>query len=132
MPHEEASIWLRRFLDALERFDGQAVAEHLSDDIRHIEYPNALIPKGLIRDKQTMTKSLDSGRQNLARQSYRVTNLLVQGDRLAFESDWEGELARPLGKLPAGYIMKATFGVFLRFENGKVTSWHNFDCFEPF
>lgn len=132
MSHEDAAAWVRRFLDALERFDAESVSAFLSDEVTHVEYPNALLPKGLTRDKAAMLNSLHSGRKNLTRQTYQLGSVVADGDFIAFEAAWEGELAQSVGGTAAGSVMKANFGVFLRLKNGKVTSWHNYDCFEPF
>jgi len=40
-------------------------------------------------------------------------------------------LAVPLATLPAGSQMRAHFAMFLDFEDGKITSQRNYDCFDP-
>lgn len=50
---------------------------------------------------------------------------------VALEVLWEGTLAIPLGSLPVGGVMRAHFGVFLTFRDGKIVQQHNYDCFEP-
>jgi ketosteroid isomerase-like protein len=38
----------------------------------------------------------------------------------------------PLGSLAAGDTMRARFGVFLTFRDGRILRQHNYDCFDPF
>ena len=46
--------------------------------------------------------------------------------------DWSATLKVPVGSLPAGGTLRASFGVFLTFREGRILSQHNYDCFEPF
>lgn len=133
MDRPTATTFLRDFLDALEAFDADRVGAVLSDDVVHVEHPNALLPSGLRRDKATMLKSLASGRKTLSQQTYTLTSVVVDGDVIAFEADWEGTLAIPLKDKKPGDKMTANFAVFLKLDDGgKVKTWNNYDCFQPF
>ena len=63
--------------------------------------------------------------------SYEVLSALASGGRVAMEVQWTGTLAVPLGSLPAGEQMRARFGVFLDFRDGRIAAQRNYDCFEP-
>ncbi len=56
---------------------------------------------------------------------------VAEGDRVAMEVRWTGTLAVAMGSLPAGGTMRAHFGVFLYFRDGKIAGQRNYDCFEP-
>jgi ketosteroid isomerase-like protein len=132
MDRPTAALFLRNFLDALEQFDAAAVGAVLADDVVHVEHPNALLARGLTRDKATMLASLASGRQTLQSQRYQLRSVVVDGDTIAFEAEWTGTLAIALKDKQPGDAMTAAFAVFLHLEHGKVKRWNNYDCFQPF
>lgn len=57
---------------------------------------------------------------------------LAFADRVALEVLWVGTLAVPVGALAEGAEMRAHFGVFLTFREGRIVRQHNYDWFEPF
>ena len=78
-----------------------------------------------------MAESFAKGRRLLARQTYEIRNEVVAANKVALEVLWTGLLAVPLGALPAGSQMRAHFAMFLDFEDGKIISQRNYDCFDP-
>jgi len=65
-------------------------------------------------------------------QRYEIRNALANGDRVALEVEWTATLKVPVGKIPAGGQMRAHFGVFIDFRDGKIVGQRNYDCFDPF
>ncbi len=45
---------------------------------------------------------------------------------------WVGILAVPVGQLNVGDEMRAHFGVFVTFRDGRIVRQRNYDCFDPF
>lgn len=123
----------RRFLAALERFDGPDVVGPLwTEDVRFRELPNLLVPAGRVRSRAQALEGLGMARKVLSAQRYEVRRVVEQGDTLAVELGWTGTLKVPLGKTPIGGELKATFAAFVTFRDGLICEQANFDCYEPF
>ena len=101
-------------------------------EVRQEELPNRLVPTGAVRDLAALREAAKRGRGVLRGQRYAVRSALVQGTRVALETLWVGELAVPIGALPAGAEMRAHFAMFLDFDGERIRSQRNYDCFEPF
>lgn len=61
-----------------------------------------------------------------------MRNAVASGNAVALEVDWSATLRVPVGSLAAGDTMRASFGVFLEYRDGKICAQRNYDCFEPF
>jgi len=101
-------------------------------DVEQREFPNQLVREGAIRDLATLLAGQERGKRVLSSEKYEIVNSLEDRDRLALEVIWRGTLAIPLGSIPAGGTLKAHFGVFLTFREGRISRQHNYDCFDPF
>jgi len=120
------------YLGALQAGEvGDPLKRFFTDDVRQIELPNRLNPLGQESDLSSMLKRSEQGRKILSKQCYEIVSEIAQGRRAAVEARWTGVLAVPLGTLPAGSEMKAHFAMFFEFEEGKIASQRNYDCFEP-
>jgi ketosteroid isomerase-like protein len=126
----------RRYLAAIEAGVGgdasDARFEFFAPDVVQVEYPNQLVPKGAERNLAAIIEAGARGRKVLRAQRYEVRIALAQGSEVALEVLWVGTLAVPIGALAAGAEMRAHFGVFLTFRDGRIVRQHNYDCFEPF
>ena len=123
----------RRYLHLIETSTNpDDFLEVLHPDIRQQEFPNRLVEAGAVRTRDDMLDGVRRGAMVMAAQRYEITNILASGDQVAVEVVWEGTLAVNIGNLKAGEIMKAYFGLFMRFEDGKVIEQRNYDCFEAF
>lgn len=134
MPDEPSNLaTARRYLAAIEaRVDGATLAAFFDPEVVQEEFPNRLTPNGARRDLAALLAGQARGRQVLAAERYEVLGALAGGERVALEVAWSGTLAIPLGEqLPAGFVMRARFGVFLDFRDGKIVAQRNYDCFEP-
>lgn len=121
----------RAYLRALEARDGTAL-DHYAPDVRQIEHPNRLSPKGAERDLAALREAAERGRIAIAHETYTLESATSEGDRVALEVTWTGTLAIPLGTLQPGDVLRARFAVFLEYRDGRIVSQHNYDCFEPF
>src|SRR5687768_1459071 len=130
---EENVETARRYLAALERrADASEVGDFFAPDVVQEEFPNRLVPQGARRDLQALTEGRERGLRAMSAESYELLNVVASGDSVALEVLWTGTLAVPFGSLPAGGALRAHFGVFLDFRDGKIVGQRNYDCFEPF
>lgn len=131
---ESANLTLaRRYLHALEtEAEPEALSAFFTEDVVQREYPNRLVPEGATRDLVALLEGNRRGRSVLGNQRYEVRSAVGEGDVLALEVSWSAVLKVPLGKLAPGDTMRAEFGVFLTFRDGRICSQRNYDCFEPF
>jgi ketosteroid isomerase-like protein len=122
---------VRRYFDALEagRVDDAMTA--FAPEVVQIELPNALKPKGDRRDLHQLRADAERGAQLLRWQRYAMKSALAEGDKLALEVDWEGELAVPLGSLAAGDKMRVQSAMFFEFAGDLIVRQTNYDCFLP-
>jgi len=81
-------------------------------------------------DLAAALEGAERGKKLMARQIYRITHEIADGDRVALEVEWLGTLAVPFGALLAGGQVKALSGVFLDFREGKIIRQRNYDCYE--
>jgi ketosteroid isomerase-like protein len=123
----------RRYIRALEDgATGEALAIFFHPEVVQREYPNRLVPTGATRDLRALLEGAERGQKVMSAQRYEVRHAVEQGDTVALEVDWSGTLQVPVGALPAGGTMRASFAVFLTFRDGRILSQRNYDCFEPF
>lgn len=128
----------RAYLAAIERGteaghdDPEGALPFYHPSVRQEELPNRLVPAGAVRDLAGLREAAARGRGVLRGQRYAVRSALAQGNRVALETLWVGELAVAVGTLPAGGQMRAHFAMFLEFEGERIRAQRNYDCFEPF
>ena len=121
----------RSYLRAIEQGEtGAGLGKFFAPDVVFEEFPNLVAPHGRRRDLTAALEGAERGKKLMARQIYRITHEIADGDRVALEVEWVGTLAVPFGTLPAGGQMKAMSGVFLDFREGKIIRQRNYDCYE--
>jgi ketosteroid isomerase-like protein len=111
---------------------GEALARWFTPDVVQEEFPNRLVPTGARRGLAELLDGAERGQQVLSAQTFEVLTRMASGERVALEVQWTGTLAIPLGSLAAGDAMRARFGVFLDFRDGRISAQRNYDCFDPF
>lgn len=122
----------REYFRAIERgATGDALAAFFTPDVVQREFPNRLVPNGMTRDLAAILDGAVRGQKVMRSQRIEILDSVGDGDRLALEVQWIGTLAMPIGSLSAGSEMRARFGVFLRFRDGRIAQQHNYDCFDP-
>jgi ketosteroid isomerase-like protein len=109
-----------------------AVAEFFAADAVMHELPNPIAPHGRKRTLADLHAAFGAGRRLLRSQTYDVRSVIEMGDEVAAEVEWTGILNVPFQRLPAGYEMKASIGMFFTFRAGKIVSQRNYDCYQPF
>jgi ketosteroid isomerase-like protein len=119
------------FLRALEARDGSAET-YFAPDVVQVEFPNRLVPSGARRDLAALREASERGKRVVGNERYEVRNGLEHGNEVALEVVWTATLVVPIGTLAAGATMRAHFGVFFTFRDGKIVSQRNYDCFDPF
>lgn len=123
----------RRYLAALESGAvGDDLAAFFTPDVEQIEFPNRLMPAGARRDLVALLGGAVRGQQVMRGQTFAIRHAVAAGDDVALEVVWTGTLAVPIGTPAAGDEMRAHFGVFLTFRDGKIGSQRNYDCFDAF
>ena len=131
-PSESTNLTLaRRYLEAIEKGESGDSLAFFTEDMVQEEFPNRLTPRGARRDLAALKEAAERGRKVITAQRYEVLNAIASGDQVALEVQWTGTLAIPFGSIPAGGEMRARFGVFLEFREGKIARQRNYDCFEP-
>jgi ketosteroid isomerase-like protein len=130
---EEANLnTVRAYLAALEAGEsGEALGHFFNADYRMTELPNRLNPNGRESGLANAIERSKQGKTVLRSQRYEIVSSLAQGNRVAFEVQWSGVLAIPLGTLTPASEMKAYFAMFLELRDGKISLQRNYDCFEP-
>jgi ketosteroid isomerase-like protein len=122
---------VRCYLRSIEDGDSAALADLLTPDITVTQLPNRIYPNGSRSGIAQMSEAFEKGRKLLASQSYEIKTALATADSVAVEVLWTGTLAAPFGNLAAGAKMRAHSAMFFIFEDGKIASQRNYDCFEP-
>lgn len=110
---------------------GAALARFFTPDVVIQEMPNRIAPRGSTSDLTKALQRAERGKEIFARQSYNITNLLADGNRVALEIDWLGVTAISVQSLPAGGEMRDHVAIFLEFREGRIARQNHYDCFEP-
>jgi ketosteroid isomerase-like protein len=130
---EEENLHLvRSYLNALQSGEaGDSLRRFFTEDVQQIEMPNQLNKLGQQSNLENILQRSEQGLKVLRNQQYEIVSEMAQGDCVAVEARWTGVLAIPLGTLPSGAEMKASFAIFFRFRDGRIAIQRNYDCFDP-
>lgn len=124
---------VKAYFAALEAgADDAILRSFFADDVIQREYPNRLVAEGATRTLEDLVLAHQRGKKVIEGQRFEIRSAVAEGDNVALEVDWSGILRVALGKLEAGATLRAAFGVFITFRDGKISSQRNYDCFEPF
>lgn len=121
----------QRYLRRLAAWDLAGVVSMFGSDIQQTEYPNRTNPDGRWRDRHAVIADAEASRRRFAWQSYEVVKSMAEGETVALEVIWRGELAAPLGELPVGTELASHSAIFLEFRHGRIVAQRNYDCFLP-
>jgi ketosteroid isomerase-like protein len=108
-----------------------ALLELLDPGVRVTEHPNALNPRGMVRDRDAVVAGFLAGKRLLAAQAFDVHELAVDGDRVAVRATWRGTIGAAAGPFPAGAELVAHIAAWLTVDGGRVREHETFDCYEP-
>ena len=104
----------------------------LHPEVRVVERPNALNPRGAVRDREGVEAGFLAGKQLLSAQSIEIHDLLALDDRAAVRSTWRGTVGIDTPAFGSGTELVAYLAAFIRVEDGRVREHETFDCYEPF
>ena len=106
-----------------------AIDELLDPEMRFIERPNRVSPRGSERDREQVLASVEQGRELLQEQRFDVVDHLVAGDTVATRVVWTGKLAVEAPPLAAGSRLRADSSMYFDFRDGRILRQENYDCF---
>ena len=123
---------VERFLAAFDRRwpTDDELGELLAPEVRFVERPNLVNPRGSERDAAAIRAALEQGRKLLAWQSYEARDHVASGDTVVTRIRWRGELAVDAGPWPAGTQLAAWCVAHYRIADGRIVHIEQHDCYE--
>jgi len=112
------------YLRAVEAMDLDATAAMFHPDVLVTEHPNRLNPSGKRYDAAELRAAGERGKAIMARQTYAVRALTVEGERAVAQIAWTGELVN-------GATMRAQICSVIELLDGRIWRQEQYDCFEP-
>jgi ketosteroid isomerase-like protein len=122
---------IQRYLKSIEDGNYAYLAELFADSAIVEQLPNRIYPNGIRAGVAKMSEAFEKGRKLLSKQTYEIKSHVLSDEKIAVEVLWTGTLALAFGSLAAGSAMRAHSAMFFEFQNGKIVSQRNYDCFEP-
>lgn len=110
--------------------DAESLNRFYTDDVVQEEFPNRLMPNGATRDLEAIKDGRRKGKALLAAENFEVVNVVASGDSVAMEVIWTGTVKIAAGPFAPGQLLRARFGVFLDFRDGRIARQRNYDCFD--
>ena len=129
-----------RQTDIIERYltliadpsvDVERIAELLDDDMRFVERPNLVNPRGTTRNVAELLTSVAQGRQLLEGQNFEIVDHVVAGDTIATRVVWTGTVAVDAPPYRAGSCIRADSFMHFTLRDGRIAHQENYDCFHP-
>jgi ketosteroid isomerase-like protein len=122
----------REYIRAIESgATGDALARFFTPDVAITEMPNKIGPHGSVSNLERALQGAERGQQLFKRQTYTITNILADEDRVALELDWTGITAVQIQNLPPNSEVRDHAAIFLHFRDGRIARQSHYDCFEP-
>ena len=124
---------VERWLAAFDRrwpTEGE-LEELLASEVRVVERPNLVSPRGSERDLPAMRAGIEAGRGLLAWQRYDVRDHVASGDLVVTRMRWSGELAIDAGSWPKGTTLSAWCVAHYRLAGGRIVEIEQHDCYDP-
>jgi ketosteroid isomerase-like protein len=109
----------------------EALLELLHPEVCVTERPNALNPRGAVRDRDAVVAGFLAGKRLLAAQAIEIHELLVSGERVAVRATWKGTIGQGSEALAAGTQLVAHIAAWLSVADGRIREHDTFDCYEP-
>jgi ketosteroid isomerase-like protein len=125
---------VRRYFEIVADLSSSADAllAVLDPGVRITEHPNAIAPRGAVRDRDGVLAGFLAGKRLLAAQSIVLHEVLVAGDRVAARATWRGTIGQDTASLAAGTELVAHIAALLTVRDGRIREHETFDCYEPF
>lgn len=123
---------VERFLAAFTRRwpSGAELDELLAPDVRLVDRPNLLNPRGGDRDAAAVRAGIEAGKALLAWQAYEVRDHVARGDLVVSRLCFTGELAIDAGDWPRGTLLRAWCVAHYRFADGRIAEIEQHDAYE--
>jgi ketosteroid isomerase-like protein len=122
----------REYIRAIESgATGDALARFFTPDVAITEMPNKIGPHGSVSNLEKALQGAARGQQLFKRQTYTITNILADEERVALDLDWSGITAVQIQNLPPNSEMRDHAAIFLHFRDGRIARQHHYDSFEP-
>ncbi len=124
---------VQRYYEVVANLDSTAdeLLAVLHPDVRVVEHPNAISPRGSVRDRDAVVAGFLAGKKLLSAQSFDLHELLVSGERVAVRTTWRGTIAHASPALPEASELVAHIAGFLTVADGRILEHETFDCYEP-
>jgi ketosteroid isomerase-like protein len=104
----------------------------LDPQLRVVEHPNLVTPRGAVRDVEGTLAGFRAGKALLREQVFDVHEVLTSGERAVVRATWRGTIGIDAGPFRAGQELVARVAALLRVRDGRVVEHETFDCYEPF
>jgi ketosteroid isomerase-like protein len=111
--------------------DVERIAELLDADMRFVERPNLVNPRGSTRDVAQVLASVGHGRRLLEAQRFDIIDHVVAGDTVATRVIWTGTPAVDAPPYRAGSCIRADSFMHFTLRDGRIAHQENYDCFHP-
>lgn len=122
---------VRAYIAAVEAQDLDAVQNWLHDDVEVTEHPNAVSPNGRRYGKAELRDAGQKGKDLMASEDYKITSVLVDGDRAVLQMEWTGTLNATHGHRQKDHVMRAHICSVIQLRDGKIWRQEQYDCFHP-
>lgn len=124
---------VKRYFEIVEDLSSSldALLAVLHPTVRITEHPNAITPRGAVRDRDAVVAGFLAGKRLLVAQTIEVHELLVAGNRVAVRSTWRGTIGEGTDSIPAGTELVAHSAGILTVEDASIREHETFDCYEP-
>ena len=106
------------------------IAAREENGARIVEHPNAINPRGTVRDRDTAVAALVAGKRLLSAQAFDLHEVVVSGDRVAVRATWRGTIGEGTEALPSGTELVAHVAAWLTVADGRIREHETFDCYE--
>ncbi len=116
------------YLAALDAFDPDATAQHLTPDVIQTDFPNLFTPTRKDRGLQDILTGAREAGYFLNAQRTEVTAMLARGEEVAVEAIWTGVLKGEMGPLKAGDTLRIYMAFFFTFRDGKIAAQRTYNC----
>lgn len=103
----------------------------VAPDLRVTEHPNAITPRGAVRDLEETVAGFRAGKALLREQEFDVHEVLTSGDRAAVRATWRGVVGVEAGPYRVGQELVAHVAAVLTVRDGLVVEHETFDCYQP-
>lgn len=126
---------IKLYFSLLENFstDIASFKEILHPQFKQKEFPNALSKNGQESNFDETMQRLSVGNKMLVNQAYDIVKTYESNEsHIIIEAVWSGTIRNNIGPFKAGQMLKAQFCIICEFENNKIISQKNYDCFDPF